>query len=82
MYSVFHFLIKISFFLPVCNQHQGLGIDLRKRNIWDTFGSSDLCRLEEKSIMPSAESLFPDWDWIIGNHSDELTPWIPVIAAR
>jgi len=21
-------------------------------------------------------------DWIIGNHSDELTPWIPVIAAR
>ncbi|ETE61930.1 putative tRNA (uracil-O(2)-)-methyltransferase [Ophiophagus hannah] len=21
-------------------------------------------------------------DWLIGNHSDELTPWIPVIAAR
>lgn len=21
-------------------------------------------------------------DWIIGNHSDELTPWIPVIAAK
>lgn len=26
--------------------------------------------------------LFPETDWIIGNHSDELTPWIPVIAAR
>ena len=25
---------------------------------------------------------FSDVDWIIGNHSDELTPWIPVIAAR
>lgn len=26
--------------------------------------------------------LFPDVDWLIGNHSDELTPWIPVMAAR
>ena len=26
--------------------------------------------------------MFPDVDWLIGNHSDELTPWIPVMAAR
>jgi len=26
--------------------------------------------------------LYPETDWLIGNHSDELTPWIPVIAAR
>ena len=26
--------------------------------------------------------MFPDTEWLIGNHSDELTPWIPVIAAR
>lgn len=26
--------------------------------------------------------MFPKTDWIIGNHSDELSPWIPVIAAR
>lgn len=26
--------------------------------------------------------MFPNTDWIIGNHSDELTPWIPVIAAK
>lgn len=32
--------------------------------------------------MPSLESTFPDVDWIIGNHSDELTPWIPVMAAK
>lgn len=25
--------------------------------------------------------MFSEFDWIIGNHSDELTPWIPVIAA-
>ncbi len=23
---------------------------------------------------------FPGVDWILGNHSDELTPWIPVMA--
>lgn len=39
-------------------------------------------KLQEKTIVPSADFLFPDADWIIGNHSDELTPWIPVIAAR
>lgn len=26
--------------------------------------------------------IFSNVDWIIGNHSDELTPWIPVIAAQ
>ncbi|XP_072262600.1 probable tRNA (uracil-O(2)-)-methyltransferase isoform X2 [Pyxicephalus adspersus] len=36
----------------------------------------------ECAITPSDEHLFPDADWIIGNHSDELTPWLPVIAAR
>ncbi|KAM9424614.1 putative tRNA (uracil-O(2)-)-methyltransferase isoform 1-T1 [Pholidichthys leucotaenia] len=36
----------------------------------------------EKAITPSESFLFPSTDWLIGNHSDELTPWIPVIAAR
>ncbi|XP_029881577.1 probable tRNA (uracil-O(2)-)-methyltransferase isoform X2 [Aquila chrysaetos chrysaetos] len=36
----------------------------------------------ESTIMPGDSHLFPDTDWLIGNHSDELTPWIPVIAAR
>lgn len=39
-------------------------------------------RVQEEAITPSDSSLFPDTDWIIGNHSDELSPWIPVIAAR
>ncbi|XP_053921489.1 probable tRNA (uracil-O(2)-)-methyltransferase isoform X2 [Cuculus canorus] len=38
--------------------------------------------LLESAIMPGDSHLFPDADWLIGNHSDELTPWIPVIAAR
>ncbi|CAN2388593.1 tRNA (uracil) methyltransferase activity, partial [Pristimantis euphronides] len=60
--------------------HQGRGIDVRRRKIWDMYGSQTV--LEESAITPSDNYLFPDTDWIIGNHSDELTPWLPVIAAR
>lgn len=60
--------------------HPGCGIDVRKRNIWDMYGPETI--LKEMSITPSSDCLFPDCDWLIGNHSDELTPWIPVIAAR
>ncbi|XP_020484896.1 probable tRNA (uracil-O(2)-)-methyltransferase [Labrus bergylta] len=60
--------------------HPGKGIDVRRRKIWDMFGPGTL--LEEKAITPSEGFLFPRTDWLIGNHSDELTPWIPVIAAR
>ncbi|XP_037385452.1 probable tRNA (uracil-O(2)-)-methyltransferase [Talpa occidentalis] len=60
--------------------HPGRGIDVRRRKIWDMYGPQT--RLEEGAVMPSDEARFPDADWLIGNHSDELTPWIPVIAAR
>lgn len=38
--------------------------------------------LQEFTVLPSEENPFPSADWLIGNHSDELTPWIPVMAAR
>ncbi|XP_059820870.1 probable tRNA (uracil-O(2)-)-methyltransferase isoform X2 [Hypanus sabinus] len=60
--------------------HPGKGIDVRKRKIWDKYGPQT--HLEERTFTPSDDFLFPDVDWLIGNHSDELTPWIPVIAAR
>lgn len=60
--------------------HDGLGIDLRRRKIWDLYPANVV--LKEQPIVPSADALFPDTDWIIGNHSDELSPWIPVLAAR
>ncbi|XP_078598056.1 putative tRNA (uracil-O(2)-)-methyltransferase isoform X2 [Branchiostoma floridae x Branchiostoma japonicum] len=60
--------------------HPGKGIDVRKRTTWDIFGQGTV--LQEEPITPSDSCLFPDSDWLIGNHSDELTPWIPVIAAR
>ncbi|XP_039607553.1 probable tRNA (uracil-O(2)-)-methyltransferase isoform X1 [Polypterus senegalus] len=60
--------------------HSGKGIDVRKRKIWDLYGKQTC--LEECAIIPSDSFLFPNFDWLIGNHSDELTPWIPVIASR
>ena len=30
---------------------------------------------------PSSTSCYPSFTWLLGNHSDELTPWIPVMAA-
>ncbi|KAG5347531.1 TRM44 methyltransferase, partial [Acromyrmex charruanus] len=60
--------------------HTGTGIDLRRRKIWDLFPKST--HLQVGTIIPSSDTVFPNVDWIIGNHSDELTPWIPVIAAR
>ncbi|KAK7169982.1 hypothetical protein R3I94_000275 [Phoxinus phoxinus] len=60
--------------------YPGKGTDIRKRKIWDMYGPGT--HLEENAITPSNGFLFPTTDWLIGNHSDELTPWIPVIAAR
>ncbi|XP_030895007.1 probable tRNA (uracil-O(2)-)-methyltransferase isoform X5 [Leptonychotes weddellii] len=61
-------------------KHPGRGIDVRRRKIWDMYGPQTC--LEEGAITPNDKNLFPHVDWLIGNHSDELTPWIPVIAAR
>ncbi|XP_018330185.1 probable tRNA (uracil-O(2)-)-methyltransferase [Agrilus planipennis] len=59
---------------------EGYGVDVRSRKIWSFY--PDTTKLKVQALTPSADSLFPQTDWIIGNHSDELTPWIPVITAR
>lgn len=60
--------------------HRGLGIDLRRRKIWDLYPPET--PLQVSTVVPSSTTVYPEVDWIIGNHSDELTPWIPIIAAR
>ena len=57
--------------------YSGYGIDLQQRKSWDLQASSDL-RCE---VINPLKSTF-DVDWIIANHSDELTPFIPLIAHR
>ncbi|KAA0190777.1 hypothetical protein HAZT_HAZT000452, partial [Hyalella azteca] len=60
--------------------HCGTGYDIKSRNIWlERFSDIDLQELE---VTPNTTSFSADVDWLIGNHSDELTPWLPVMAAR
>ena len=48
--------------------------DLRRRKIWDFFEKSGT-DLRVQTFVPKPEALVADYDWVIGNHSDELTPW-------
>ncbi|KAI7876366.1 DUF1613-domain-containing protein [Lichtheimia hyalospora FSU 10163] len=68
-------------FLLTSEGYQGYGIDIAERKIWSKLrnGNNDLLRVQ--SLYPS-QSTFPDADWLIGNHADELVPWIPVIAHK
>ncbi|TKR67428.1 hypothetical protein L596_023583 [Steinernema carpocapsae] len=60
----------------------GVGVDIRKRNIWDEFIAQGV-QLCEASLDPQTASGMPEGaDYLIGNHSDELTPWIPIMAAK
>ncbi|KAF9359901.1 tRNA methyltransferase 44 [Mortierella sp. AD094] len=59
--------------------HEGKGIDIVSRKVWEVYGSTT--RLEAQTIIPN-ETTFDSVDWIIGNHADELAPWIPIIAMR
>ncbi|CAG9865408.1 unnamed protein product [Phyllotreta striolata] len=59
--------------------YKGRGIDIRKRPVWDIYRNFTN-ELEVGTVRP--ESSYPEATWLIGNHSDELTPWIPVMALR
>ena len=75
-----YFLINLFSSVYILNSegHKGVGFDLRRRGIWDWFPTKP--ELREEPIIPGVETRFPGIDWILGNHSDELTPWIPVFA--
>lgn len=65
----------------------GVGLDVRRRGIWAQYPEASGKCLRETTLDPSSESaaataLPADTTWLLGNHSDELTPWLPVLAAR
>ena len=69
-------------FLLSSEGYPGLGIDMRRRRSWSLFGSS----LYLESLLDPHSSALHDliksgqYTLLIGNHSDELTPWIPILA--
>ncbi|KAJ3323261.1 tRNA(Ser) Um(44) 2'-O-methyltransferase [Boothiomyces sp. JEL0866] len=57
--------------------YKGYGIDLTKRKFWDKLNTN----LIERPLLFEQES-FDNVEWLIGNHPDELTLWIPIIASK
>lgn len=64
--------------------YEGYGFDIRSRKSWESYpGKADL---RESTINPADlvlqdEPPFPPGAFLIGNHADELTPWVPLLAA-
>ncbi|KAL8290214.1 hypothetical protein RQP46_003153 [Phenoliferia psychrophenolica] len=64
--------------------YQGYGVDLRARKSWPSYpGNPDLRvqTLDPIALLSSSTPPFPPHSFLIGNHSDELTPWLPLFAA-
>ncbi|CAB3403089.1 unnamed protein product [Caenorhabditis bovis] len=63
----------------------GYGVDVRSRRIWSTLcGGSDLREfaVNPQMVLSNVPHFDADTDLLIGNHSDELTPWIALMAAK
>ncbi|TPX36573.1 succinate---CoA ligase (ADP-forming) [Synchytrium microbalum] len=69
------------FMTYILNQegYEGYGIDMTARKSWAAFG--DKAVLKEEVLTPETLK-FKNVDWVIGDHPDELTLWIPICAAR
>ncbi|ORX69968.1 DUF1613-domain-containing protein [Linderina pennispora] len=57
---------------------KGHGVDQCSRKVWSAFKPT--VDLRVSTLEPFDYTA--DADWIIGNHADELVPWIPLIAAK
>jgi hypothetical protein len=66
-------------YLLTCEGYVGYGLDLHKRSIWDQFDVKVDLRMQ---VIDPSQCRFPEAEWILGNHSDEITPWIPIITRR
>ena len=67
----------------VSEGYTGLGIDLRARASWAQYPELTKASLKVHAFDPTLEdnSYFKTGAFIIGNHADELTPWVPVLAS-
>ncbi|GAA5892642.1 tRNA (uracil) methyltransferase [Sporobolomyces salmoneus] len=68
--------------------YKGYGLDLRARKSWALYSPTPDLRLTSlspptilRSSLSNSTSPFPVNSFLIGNHADELTPWIPLFAA-
>ena len=74
-------------YLLIEEGHSGWGIDRQRRGIWKDYPpavqQSLLCaEVEAATCVDTLAEQFEGVEWVLGNHTDELTPWVPVIARR
>ena len=56
----------------------GIGIDVQRRKIWQSaFNTSCYKQL---LFDPKEIEVISQYNWLLGNHSDELTPWFPYVS--
>ncbi|KAF7979490.1 hypothetical protein HWV62_42331 [Athelia sp. TMB] len=67
--------------------YTGQGVDVRTRPSWQYFPATTQQQLLVKAvdlldILNPVEPIQEDWKgvWLIGNHADELTPWLPLLS--
>nr|CAG4650235.1 EOG090X07W1 [Sida crystallina] len=65
-------------FLLSSEGYPGCGLDIRARKLWSMYPPHVTLKVE--TLKPTEHTAFPQYDWLLGNHSDELTPWLPVMA--
>lgn len=77
-----------SVFILHAEGYSGYGFDLRARKSWSAYSPAPDLRVS--SILPpslvatylsTSTPPFPPGAFLIGNHADELTPWLPLLAA-
>ncbi|KIJ63861.1 hypothetical protein HYDPIDRAFT_175865 [Hydnomerulius pinastri MD-312] len=73
----------------VSEGYEGHGIDLRARTSWEHYSEATRAALHVLALDPTQYTLnepnnhvpyLKPRTFLIGNHADELTPWLPVIA--
>ncbi|SCZ98708.1 BZ3500_MvSof-1268-A1-R1_Chr7-1g09246 [Microbotryum saponariae] len=65
--------------------YPGYGLDLRARKSWAHYTPQPDLRtqsLDPPALLTADDSPFPINSFLIANHADELTPWIPLFASR
>lgn len=67
-------------YLLIQEGYLGYGYDVRARKLWSFYPKEVSSHLCEEVVVPFKFNLPAEVDWLIGNHSDELSPWLPVLA--
>lgn len=66
--------------------YAGHGLDVRARTSWAHYPPVARAALRVCALDPTAETIpaedIPAESFLIGNHADELTPWVPILAER